>query len=236
MSDSVSDEPALNGTVSEPPDQLDDEAVLTGRVPIEQGRPIDALGNEPALQSDGRLPNYAEVYQQFRAGTPVSWGTTALVMLASAMITFGVMLVPVGLMLARLYDGFFLPIRFLGFGTYFPAVIGVLLVAPALVWVEVRPWTVPNAMALGASAGAPGVLAGLWLASVGATHENGSVGVIAVGFLAFILPAGLSALGVVHVWRRIDGEGRVPAPGLVTPFAIAAGIVAMIGVMTAWSV
>ncbi|MDH5420952.1 MAG: hypothetical protein OEY55_04015 [Acidimicrobiia bacterium] len=236
MSDSVSDEPALNGASPETQDRLEDESALTGRVPIEQRLPIDALGNEPALQSDGRLPNYAEVYQQFRSGTPVSWGTAALVTLASAMITFGVMLVPVGLMLARLYDGFFLPIRFLGFGTYFPAVIGVLLVAPALVWVEVRPWTVPNALALGTSAGGPGLLAGLWLASVGATHENGSIGVIAVGFLAFILPAGLSALGVVHVWRRTDREGRVPAPGLVTPFAIAAGIVAMIGVMTAWSV
>jgi hypothetical protein len=50
------------------------------------------------------------------------------------------------------------------------------------------------------------------------------------------MPAGLSALGVVHVWRRVDQEGRIPAPGLVTPFAIAAGAVAMIGVMTAWHI
>ncbi len=235
MNDSVSDEPALAGTTSETFDRVDEEAALTGQLPREPRTPMDALGNEPALQSDGRLPNYAEVYQQFRAAAPVSWGTAALIMFVSTAVTFGVMLVPVGLMLARLFGNFALPIRFLGFGTYLPAVIGVLLVAPALVWVEVRPWTVPNSVALGAAAGAPGVLAGLWLASLGVVHENGSAGIIAVAFLAFILPAGLSALGVVHVWRRVDREGRVPAPGLVTPFAIAAGITAMIGVMTAWS-
>lgn len=236
MNDSVSDEPALNGSIPETFDSVDEETALTGRLPVEPGTPLAALGNEPALQSDGRLPNYAEVYQQFRAGTPVSWGTVFLVMLASAAITFGVMLVPIGLMLARLYGHFALPIRFLGFGTYLPAVIGILLVAPALVWVEVRPWTVPGSLALGAAAGAPGVLAGLGLATLGVVHGNGSIGVVAVAFLAFIMPAGLSALGVVHVWRRVDQEGRIPAPGLVTPFSIAAGVVAMIGVMAAWQV
>lgn len=233
MSKRVSDEPPLFGQASDSSEPVTDEPALFGIASREPADPLAALGNEPALGLNRDLPNYEQVYRQFRSEGPVSWWTALGVTAANALTGVLIMMLPIGLMLARLFGATRISVSF-PWTAYIPALVGVFLVIPALVWVEIRPWTVPNAGVLAAATGGPGLGVGLWLASLGVL--NGSMGVVVVAFLALVIPAALSALGVIQVWNAVDLRGEVPDPTLVIPYSVAAGIVAMIGVLVSSTV
>ncbi len=233
MTEGVSDEPALFGQALDSSEPVSDEPALVGVASRDSADPLAALGNEPALGANRDLPDYEQVYRQFRDEGPVSWSTAVGVAAATALTSVLIMLLPIGLMLARVFGTTRISVTF-PWNAYIPALVGVFLVIPALVWVEIRPWTVPNAAILGAATGGPSLGLGLWLASLGVL--NGSIGVVGVAFLALIIPAALSALGVMRVWNAVDLRGEVPDPTLVIPYSIAAGIVAMIGVLVSSTV
>lgn len=237
MGDTLSDEPAITGRTEQVGADIGSEPAIVPSGENEIATPLAALGNEPALRGGETLPDYAEVYRQFRDDrTPGSgWGLALLVAIGSALVAAVMLALPVGLSVARLFGTEPPGISF-SFNMLLPALVGAMLAVPGLVWVERQPWTIPNRWVLAGATSVATTLGGLALAVAAVVSTRGSTAMVAVALLALIIPGGMSALAVVRVFDDVDRGENMPDATLAIPFTVVAGISATIGMVVGFFV
>ncbi len=196
--DAVHDEPALHGAPAGPLD------------------PSDAVGEEPALSNVGSLPTYAQVYHELRHGTSTRsrWASTFAVGSATVLVGFAV------IALSWIVNPFSrVPVT--GGAVFAPVLFALVKASIGLVWVERRPWLVPNAGAAVGVVAAPDVFVAASLIA-----DTPTVATVVVAVLAFAIPGLVAGLGVARVWEAIHDGGRRPDATTAVPWlAAAAGLV-----------
>ncbi|MDH3307837.1 MAG: hypothetical protein OEO77_10005 [Acidimicrobiia bacterium] len=225
--DNIEHEPALGGGDGRPAgESVFDEPSIVGTHGTQE-EPGSALGEEPALAGvSSALPSYQRVYQDLRATTPPSeqWATATAVGLVS--LAAGLVV----LAFSWLSFPFFTIPSTTTAAVFGPVVFAVVKATVGLVWVERRPWTVPNAGSVVAAVAAPDVVVGAFLlgGAVSGAVPFASTTALPLALTGFLVPGLIAGLGVARVWEAVDTGTRRPDTGLAIPWlAVAAGLAAV---------